>query len=81
MSSDTEISGDEEDGNNDSYDDSFIDDRINLTGACTQTESGGIDMMAVYRCPVYLSPSSLSLPLMEYESLVLHVVRNDICSM
>ncbi|GLT75317.1 hypothetical protein SLA2020_470510 [Shorea laevis] len=49
VSSDTEISGDEEDGNNDSYDDSFIDDRVNLTGACTQTESGGVDMMAVYR--------------------------------
>lgn len=50
VSSEAEISNDEEDDpGSSSYDDSFIDDRINPTSASTQAESGRVDMMAVYR--------------------------------
>ncbi|OMP00248.1 hypothetical protein COLO4_12801 [Corchorus olitorius] len=48
VSTDAEISADEED-DNESYDDSFIDDRINPTAGSSQTESGIVDMMAIYR--------------------------------
>ncbi|XP_027150235.1 DEAD-box ATP-dependent RNA helicase FANCM [Coffea eugenioides] len=44
------VSSDEEDEQEDnSYEDSFIDDRINPTAKSTQAEESGIDMMAVYR--------------------------------
>ncbi|XP_057974604.1 DEAD-box ATP-dependent RNA helicase FANCM isoform X2 [Malania oleifera] len=50
VSSDTEVSDDEEDGqDNNSYDDSFIDDRINPTAAGTQAGEDRVDMMAFYR--------------------------------
>ncbi|XP_050233297.1 DEAD-box ATP-dependent RNA helicase FANCM isoform X2 [Mercurialis annua] len=50
VSSDAEISGDEEDDKvSSSYDDSFIDDRINSTATSTQVENSGVDMLAVYR--------------------------------
>ncbi|KAF3445456.1 hypothetical protein FNV43_RR10632 [Rhamnella rubrinervis] len=49
VSTDVSISDDEEDDREkDSYD-SFIDDRINSTAACTQTDTTRIDMMAIYR--------------------------------
>ncbi|XVF30045.1 hypothetical protein REPUB_Repub16aG0023500 [Reevesia pubescens] len=43
-----EISSEEEADDNESYDDSFIDDRINPTAGSAQTESGRVDMMAIY---------------------------------
>ncbi|CAK7344907.1 unnamed protein product [Dovyalis caffra] len=50
VSSEAEISDDEaDDSGNSSYDDSFIDDRINPTVASTETEASRADMMAVYR--------------------------------
>ncbi|XP_020536105.1 DEAD-box ATP-dependent RNA helicase FANCM isoform X2 [Jatropha curcas] len=50
VSSDAEISVDEEDDKSDSsYDDSFIDDRTNPTAASTQAETCRADMMGVYR--------------------------------
>lgn len=49
VSSDAEISGDEDEETDVSRDDSFIDDRINLTCASTQAESGRVDMMGIYR--------------------------------
>lgn len=49
VSSEAGTSEDEEaDQGNNSYDDSFIDDRINPT-ATTQAESSRVDMMAIYR--------------------------------
>jgi hypothetical protein len=50
VSSDTDISDDEEDEQDDSSYDSFIDDRINPTVASSPAESCGNDMMAIYRC-------------------------------
>lgn len=49
MSTEAEISTEETDDESGSYDDSFIDDRINPTAGSTQIESGRVDMMAVYR--------------------------------
>ncbi|XVF30050.1 hypothetical protein REPUB_Repub16aG0024000 [Reevesia pubescens] len=49
VSTEAEISSEEEADDNESYDDSFIDDRINPTAGGTQTESGRVDMMAIYR--------------------------------
>lgn len=49
VSSDTEVSGDEDVDTDVSQNDSFIDDRINLTCASTQAESGRVDMLAIYR--------------------------------
>ncbi|XP_015579449.2 DEAD-box ATP-dependent RNA helicase FANCM isoform X1 [Ricinus communis] len=50
VSSEAEISDDEEDEQgNSSYDDSFIDDRTNPTAASTQAENSRVDMMAIYR--------------------------------
>ncbi|KAJ0087232.1 hypothetical protein Patl1_07766 [Pistacia atlantica] len=49
VSSEAEISDDEEDDQDDLYEDSFIDDRINPTAASTQAESSGVDMVAIYR--------------------------------
>ncbi|KAK8492167.1 hypothetical protein V6N11_046972 [Hibiscus sabdariffa] len=50
VSTEAEISLEEEDDESDSYDDSFIDDRINPTAGSTQIESTGrVDMMAIYR--------------------------------
>ncbi|KAK8542499.1 hypothetical protein V6N12_015095 [Hibiscus sabdariffa] len=50
VSTEAEISLEEEDDESDSYDDSFIDDRINPTAGSTQIESAGrVDMMAIYR--------------------------------
>ncbi|GAV57775.1 Helicase_C domain-containing protein/ResIII domain-containing protein [Cephalotus follicularis] len=66
LSSETEISDDEDDRDNNSYDDSFIDDRINFTAASTRPESGKIDMMAIYRhsllsqSPVEMQPNCFS---------------------
>ncbi|XVF30047.1 hypothetical protein REPUB_Repub16aG0023700 [Reevesia pubescens] len=49
VSTEAEISSEEEADDNESYDDSFIDERINPTAGSTQTESGRVDMMAIYR--------------------------------
>lgn len=49
VSTEAEISSEEEDDDNESYDDSFIDDRINPTAGGTQAESRRVDMMAIYR--------------------------------
>ncbi|GMJ11668.1 Fanconi anemia complementation group M [Hibiscus trionum] len=50
VSTEAEVSLEEEDDESDSYDDSFIDDRINPTAGSTQIESTGrVDMMAIYR--------------------------------
>ncbi|TYH91915.1 hypothetical protein ES332_A13G146100v1 [Gossypium tomentosum] len=49
VSTEAEVSIEKTDDESDSYDDSFIDDRINLTAGSTQIESGRVDMMAVYR--------------------------------
>ena len=50
VSSEAEISDDEADEpGNSSYDDSFIDDRINPTVASADSEASRADMMAVYR--------------------------------
>ncbi|BBG95994.1 DEAD/DEAH box RNA helicase family protein [Prunus dulcis] len=49
VSSEADISDDEEDERDNYSNDSFIDDRINPTVAGTQFASGGIDMMAIYR--------------------------------
>ncbi|KAL3503905.1 hypothetical protein ACH5RR_033746 [Cinchona calisaya] len=49
VSPDVMVSDDEDELDNNSYDDSFIDDRINPTAISSQAEEGGIDMMAVYR--------------------------------
>ncbi|KAJ6757912.1 FANCONI ANEMIA GROUP M FANCM FAMILY MEMBER [Salix koriyanagi] len=50
VSSEAEISDDEaDDPGNSSYDDSFIDDRINPTVASADSEASRADMMAVYR--------------------------------
>lgn len=50
VSSDADISDDEEDEQDNSSYDSFIDDRINPTAASSPAESCGNDMMAIYRC-------------------------------
>ncbi|KAK9162160.1 hypothetical protein Syun_003062 [Stephania yunnanensis] len=49
VSSDAEVSDDEEEKECDSFDDSFIDDRTCPETASTQAEAGRNDMMAVYR--------------------------------
>lgn len=50
VSSEVSVSDDEEDKQDfSSYDDSFIDDRINPTAAASQAEAGEVDMIAVYR--------------------------------
>ncbi|CAL5333513.1 unnamed protein product [Camellia sinensis] len=50
VSSDVEVSDDEEDEQeNNSYGDSFIDDRLNPTAASTQAEASRSGMMAIYR--------------------------------
>lgn len=50
VSSEAEVSDDEEDDqNNNSFDCTFIDDRIDPTAASTQAEDGRVDMMAIYR--------------------------------
>lgn len=50
VSSDADISDDEEDEQDNGSYDSFIDDRINPTAASSPAESCRIDMMAIYRC-------------------------------
>ncbi|KAG7015875.1 DEAD-box ATP-dependent RNA helicase FANCM, partial [Cucurbita argyrosperma subsp. argyrosperma] len=49
VSSDATISGDEEDDKIKSSFDSFIDDRVSASATSTQDETGGHDMMAIYR--------------------------------
>ncbi|XP_017981036.1 PREDICTED: uncharacterized protein LOC18592978 isoform X1 [Theobroma cacao] len=49
VSTEAEISAEEEDDDNELYDDGFIDDRITPTAGSNQTESGRVDMMAIYR--------------------------------
>jgi hypothetical protein len=61
VSSDTDISDDEEDEQDNSSYDSFIDDRINPTAASSPAESCGNDMMAIYRCFSLSLSLSLSL--------------------
>ncbi|PQQ04313.1 Fanconi anemia group M protein isoform X2 [Prunus yedoensis var. nudiflora] len=64
VSSEADISDDEEDERDNYSNDSFIDDRINPTVAGTQFATGGIDMMAIYRrslltqSPLQRQPSS-----------------------
>lgn len=43
------MSEDEDDQENGSYNNSFIDDRSNPTPGCTSAEDSGRDMMAIYR--------------------------------
>lgn len=47
---------DEDEQDNNSYDDSFIDDRINPTAGSTQAEASRSDMMAVYRYFMSINP-------------------------
>ncbi|KAM7279588.1 hypothetical protein ACFE04_006722 [Oxalis oulophora] len=69
VSSETGVSADEEDiKDSDSYDDSFIDDRINPTAA-TQVESGRIDMMAIYRRSLLSQSPSLMQPYFSPDSM------------
>lgn len=49
MSSEVSVSDDEDKQDFSSYDDSFIDDRIDPTSADSQVEAGEVDMIAVYR--------------------------------
>ncbi|KAJ8531144.1 hypothetical protein K7X08_025875 [Anisodus acutangulus] len=50
VSSEVSVSDDEEDNQDfSSYDNSFIDDRINPTAADSQGEAGEVDMIAIYR--------------------------------
>lgn len=50
VSGEVSVSEDDEDEqDNNSYDDSFIDDRINPTAGSVQAEAGRSDMMAFYR--------------------------------
>ncbi|XP_057504285.1 DEAD-box ATP-dependent RNA helicase FANCM isoform X2 [Actinidia eriantha] len=49
VSSEVEVSDEEDDQDIYSYDDSFIDDRINPTEASFQPETSRTDMMAIYR--------------------------------
>ncbi|CAH9109218.1 unnamed protein product [Cuscuta europaea] len=64
VSSEGLVSDDEEEEDCNSYDDSFIDDRISLTAVDTQADSCRMDMMAVYRrslltqSPVELLPKA-----------------------
>ncbi|CAH9136790.1 unnamed protein product [Cuscuta epithymum] len=66
VSSDGLVSDDEEEEYCNSYDDSFIDDRLSLTAVDTQADSCRMDMMAVYRrslltqSPVELLPKASS---------------------
>lgn len=56
MSSEVSVSDDEEDKQDcSSYDDSFIDDKINPTAADSQAEAGEVDMIAIYRFLLSLS--------------------------
>lgn len=70
------ISDDEENElESNSFDDSFIDDRINPTAANTQAEGNRVDMMGVYRffinLPLLVSNVSYSiLPLPQYHSAI-----------
>lgn len=63
VSSEADISDDEEDERDNYSNDSFIDDRINPTVAGTQFATGGIDMMAIYRSFISLSQCILHKPL------------------
>lgn len=51
VSLEVKVSDDEEDDNMDkySYEDSFIDDRLDPTASVTQPECNRTDMMAIYR--------------------------------
>ncbi|KAM3394814.1 DEAD-box ATP-dependent RNA helicase FANCM isoform X1 [Capsicum galapagoense] len=49
VSSEVSVSDDEDKQDFSSYDDSFIDDRIDPTSADSQVEAGEVDMIAVYR--------------------------------
>lgn len=76
VSLEVKVSDDEEDDNMDkySYEDSFIDDRLDPTASVTQPESNRTDMMAIYRrsllsqsplerlpeCPTNCSPNSMA---------------------
>lgn len=56
MSSEVSVSDDEEDKQDfGSFDDSFIDDRINPTATDSQAEAGEVDMIAIYRFLLSLS--------------------------
>ncbi|CAN4081441.1 unnamed protein product [Withania somnifera] len=62
VSSEVSVSDDEEDKQDfSSYDDSFIDDRINPTAADSQAEAGEVDMIAIYRRSLLTQSSSLNL--------------------
>lgn len=49
VSGEIPVSEDDDEEENSSYNDSFIDDRINPTAGCTSAEDSGRDMMAIYR--------------------------------
>lgn len=85
VSSEVEVSDDEEvEPDTNSYDDSFIDDRINPTQASTQPETSGTDMMAIYRflmnfyicifCPLFICFLEYVCAYMFFLSLVIHIV-------
>lgn len=61
VSTDCDTSDNEEDDQNDSPNDSFIDDRPCPTNAATQSAARGPDMMAIYRS-IMLSKSFLCAP-------------------
>lgn len=60
VSSDADVSDDEEDEQDNNSCDSFIDDRMNPTAASTPAESCRIDMMGIYRFSLSLSLSAQS---------------------
>nr|GMD66515.1 DEAD-box ATP-dependent RNA helicase FANCM isoform X1 [Ipomoea batatas] len=62
VSSEGLVSDDEDEEDCNSYDDSFIDDRINLTAADTQADSSRMDMMAIYRRSLLTQSPMAQLP-------------------
>nr|XP_017237619.1 PREDICTED: Fanconi anemia group M protein homolog isoform X2 [Daucus carota subsp. sativus] len=61
VSGEIPVSEDEDDQENGSYNNSFIDDRSNPTPGCTSAEDSGRDMMAIYRRSL-LSQSPMGRP-------------------
>lgn len=54
VSGEIPVSEDEDEEESNSYNNSFIDDRINPTAGCTSAEDSGRDMMAIYRFLIIL---------------------------
>lgn len=63
VSGEVSVSEDEDEQDNNSYDGSFIDDRINPTAETTQSEGSRNDMMAIYRYFTTSVSSKYTIPL------------------